>query len=99
MERIAPSMQECADGLEGMRSEIAALLFSPAKYLDAALTVPKLSDYRLLLSVRGHLLFELGRCGEAAASFRAALECPCSEPERRFLKSKLEECESGPPSD
>lgn len=36
---------------------------------------------------------DLGRATEAAAGFRAALECTCSEPERRFLKRKLEECE------
>jgi RNA polymerase sigma-70 factor (ECF subfamily) len=55
---------------------------------------PKLRDYYLLLAVRGHLLLELGRRAEAAASFRAALECHCSEPERRFLKRKLEDCGS-----
>jgi RNA polymerase sigma-70 factor (ECF subfamily) len=56
----------------------------------------QLRDYYLLLALRGHLLSELGRTAEAAKCFRAALECPCSEPERRFLKRKLEECE--PPS-
>ena len=55
---------------------------------------PRLRDYHLLLAVRGHLLTELGRPQEAAASFRAALECACSEPERRFLKRRLEECET-----
>jgi RNA polymerase sigma-70 factor (ECF subfamily) len=54
---------------------------------------PKLGDYHLLLAVRGHFFEELGRPGEAAACFRAALECPCSEPERRFLRRKLEETE------
>lgn len=53
---------------------------------------PKLRGYYLLPAVRGHLLFELGNAGEAAACFRAALECPCSEPERRFLRRKLAEC-------
>jgi len=50
---------------------------------------PQLRDYYLLLAVRGHLLEELGRREEAAASWRAALECRCSEPERRFLRRKL----------
>jgi RNA polymerase sigma-70 factor, ECF subfamily len=54
---------------------------------------PKLRDYYLLLAVRGHLLMEVGRRAEAAECFRAALECPCSEPERRFLSRKLLECE------
>ncbi len=54
---------------------------------------PKLRDYYLLLAVRGHLLLELGRRAEAAGCFRAALDCPCSEPERRFLRAKLKACE------
>ncbi len=49
----------------------------------------KMRDYYLLHAVRGHLLKELGRAAEAAASFEAALACPCSEPERRFLKRLL----------
>lgn len=53
---------------------------------------PKLRDYYLLLAVRGHLLLEVGRNAEAAVCFRAALECPCSEPERRFLRRKLAGC-------
>jgi RNA polymerase sigma-70 factor (ECF subfamily) len=53
---------------------------------------PKLRHYYLLLSVRGHLLLELGRPTEAADYFRSALECRCSEPERRFLRAKLAEC-------
>jgi len=55
----------------------------------------KLRNYYLLPAVRGHLLLELGRHGEAAMSFRAALDCSCSEPERRFLRRKLEDCERG----
>ena len=54
---------------------------------------PKLSQYYLYLSVRGHLLLDAGQRIEAAACFRAALECRCSEPERRFLRRKLGECE------
>ncbi len=53
---------------------------------------PKLRHYHLWLAVRGHLLLELERREEAAACFRAALECRCSEPERRFLARKLAEC-------
>jgi RNA polymerase sigma-70 factor, ECF subfamily len=53
---------------------------------------PKLRGYYLLLAVRGHLLLEVGRNAEAAVCFRAALECPCSEPERRFLRRKLAGC-------
>jgi len=52
----------------------------------------KLRNYYLLPAVRGHLLLELERHSEAAASFSAALERPCSEPERRFLRRRLEAC-------
>jgi len=30
-----------------------------------------------------------------AACFRAALDCPCSEPERRFLMAQALACEPG----
>jgi RNA polymerase sigma-70 factor (ECF subfamily) len=52
----------------------------------------KLRDYHLLLAVQGHFLLELGRNEEAAAAFRDALECRCSEPERRFLRRRLAQC-------
>lgn len=55
----------------------------------------ELSGYYLYDTVRGHLLLELGRATEAAARFRAALDARCSDPERRFLESKLDECEPG----
>ena len=54
---------------------------------------PKLRDYYLRLAVQGHLLAELGRRAEAAECFRKALECSCSEPERRFLRRRLREAE------
>jgi RNA polymerase sigma-70 factor (ECF subfamily) len=50
---------------------------------------PKLRNYYLRLAVRGHLLLELGRRDEARTCFEKALECQCSEPERRFLRKKL----------
>lgn len=53
---------------------------------------PKLREYYLLPAVKGHLLLELCRPDEAADCFRAALECPCSDPERRFLERKLAQC-------
>lgn len=52
-----------------------------------------LRNYHLLMSVRGQLLLELGRLNEAADCFQSALRCRCSEPERRFLQRKLEECQ------
>jgi RNA polymerase sigma-70 factor, ECF subfamily len=49
----------------------------------------QLPGYYLLLAVRGHLLFDLGRRAEAVACFIEALKCRCSEPERRFLRRKI----------
>src|SRR5262249_10107508 len=54
---------------------------------------PKLRNCYLWLAVRGHLLLELGRRIEARAWFEKALDCPCTEPERRFLRRKLRQCE------
>ena len=68
-----------------------------AQALDAIAPLdrdPALKVYYLLAAVRGHLLLELGRTEEAAACYRAALERRCSEPERRFLRQKLAECDS-----
>ena len=62
--------------------------------IDPLINDPTLQDYYLLPAVRGHLLKELGKYLEAARCYRAALEKRCSEPERRFLKRKLEECEA-----
>ena len=50
----------------------------------------KLDGYYLFHTVRGHLLLELSRHAEAAACFREALNCRCSEPERRFIRRKME---------
>lgn len=55
----------------------------------------RIHGYYLLLAVWGHLFLDLGRREDAAHCWRAALECRCSEPERRFLKRKLLETEQG----
>ncbi|HYL37024.1 MAG TPA: sigma-70 family RNA polymerase sigma factor [Bryobacteraceae bacterium] len=77
------------------RAVAVAKVHGPAAALAEVETLErerKLRDYYLLLAVRGHLLLELGRSTEAAEHFRSALERPCSEPERRFLRRKLEQC-------
>lgn len=48
-----------------------------------------LRDYYLLHSVKGRLLRDLGDHADAAAAFRRALACRCSEPEHRFLERQL----------
>jgi RNA polymerase sigma-70 factor (ECF subfamily) len=76
------------------RAVAVAKVRGPAEALEAIELLdrnPKLNDYYLLLAVRGHFLLELGRTADAAECFRAALERPCSEPERRFLRRKLED--------
>jgi RNA polymerase sigma-70 factor, ECF subfamily len=49
-----------------------------------------LRRYHLLPAVRGRVLAELGRFTEAEAAFSAALECDCTNPEKRFLQRQLE---------
>ena len=75
------------------RAVAVARVQGPAAGLAAIETLrtdPRLRGYYLLPALRGHLLLELDRPGEAAGCFRAALECRCSEPERRFLRRRLE---------
>jgi len=77
------------------RAVAVAKVRGPAEALAAIeplIADPMLREYYLLLAVRGHLLLELERREEAAACYQAALKCRCSEPERRLLRRKLEEC-------
>jgi RNA polymerase sigma-70 factor (ECF subfamily) len=53
---------------------------------------PRLRQYHLLMSVRGELLFELGRMGDAADAFTAALQHTRNESERRFLRRRIGAC-------
>jgi RNA polymerase sigma-70 factor (ECF subfamily) len=53
---------------------------------------PALRDYYLLPSTRASLLAETGEFSQAANYFEAALRRPCSEPERRFLTRRMQEC-------
>ena len=50
---------------------------------------PELARYYLLWSVKGQLLEEAGDLEGARACYERALALPCSEPERRFLISRL----------
>jgi RNA polymerase sigma-70 factor (ECF subfamily) len=81
------------------RAVAVAKVHGPAEALEAIAPLEtnlQLRDYYLLLAVRGHLLMELDRSTEAAECFRSALERECSEPERRFLKRKLDACLTPP---
>jgi RNA polymerase sigma-70 factor (ECF subfamily) len=50
-----------------------------------------LDEYQPYHAARGDLLRRLGRQPEAAAAYRAALALTTSDPERRFLESRLRE--------
>lgn len=56
---------------------------------------PSLQNYYLLPAVEGRLRLEGGERRAAAGCFRASLDLPCSEPEKRFLVKRLEECAEG----
>jgi RNA polymerase sigma-70 factor (ECF subfamily) len=51
-----------------------------------------LRGYCLLHATRAEFLLRLGRRGDAEAAYGAALTCPCSDPERRFLQGRLKAC-------
>jgi RNA polymerase sigma-70 factor (ECF subfamily) len=74
------------------RAVAVAKVEGPAEALGALPDTPKLRNYYLYQAVRGHLLQQLDRQEEAAEAFREAMNCVCSDPERRFLARKLEEC-------
>jgi RNA polymerase sigma-70 factor (ECF subfamily) len=50
---------------------------------------PALAHYHLLPATLGELSGELGQYHQAAAYYRSALDCICTEPERRLLLDRL----------
>ena len=54
-----------------------------------------LVGYYLLAATRADFLLRLGRCSEAAAAYRGALALVGTEPERRFVESRLAEVAQG----
>jgi RNA polymerase sigma-70 factor (ECF subfamily) len=50
----------------------------------------ELDRYHLLWSVKGQLLAAAGAADAARACYAAALALPCSEPERRFLRRRMD---------
>lgn len=59
--------------------------------IDAVLNRGDLSDYHLAYAARADLCRRLGRKQEAAAAYEQALALAQQEPERRFLKRRLQE--------
>lgn len=63
----------------------------PRAGLDALAAVDediRLQDYHLLHATRGHFFAAAGDHAAARRAFARALECPLSEPERRFLVAR-----------
>jgi predicted RNA polymerase sigma factor len=77
------------------RAVAVAMAFGPQAGLDLvdALTAePALAGYHLLPSVRGVLLFRLGRLGEARAEFERAAALTRNERERELLLDRARAC-------
>jgi RNA polymerase sigma factor (sigma-70 family) len=60
--------------------------------VDKLLPEPSLKQYHLLPSVRGDLLFKLGRYGEARAEFERAAALTRNERERHMLRDRVDDC-------
>jgi RNA polymerase sigma-70 factor, ECF subfamily len=81
------------------RAVAVAMRDGPAAGLalvDALLAGGELDAYHLAHAARADLLARLGRTGDARAAYRRALELAGQEPERRFLRRRLEELAPGP---
>lgn len=65
------------------------------KAIQSIRTDPTLSRYYLLPAVQGHMWRELGDEARARSFFRQAMDCPCSDLERRHLEreAKLSQTE------
>jgi len=81
--------------IELNRAVALSMTFGPATGLELADTLldePALRNYHLLPSVRGHLLFQLGRLKEARAEFERAAQLTQNERERALLLSRAAAC-------
>ncbi len=75
------------------RAVAYSMAFGPAEGLaivDAIADDPALKSYHLLPSVRGDLLFKLGRFGEARAEFERAAALTANRRERELLLARAE---------
>jgi len=81
--------------VEVNRAVAYAMSFGPAEglaVLDAVAADPRLAAYHLLPSVRGDLLFRLGRRAEARAEFERAAALTRNARERVFLEGRAAAC-------
>ena len=80
------------------RAVALAMLFGPAaglEVVDALADEPALARYHLLPSVRGDLLFKLGRMDEARSEFERAAEMTRNARERALLLERAAACTHG----
>jgi predicted RNA polymerase sigma factor len=80
------------------RAVAVAMAFGPAEGLEAVdrlLDVPQLKAYHLLPSVRGDLLFKLGRLDEAREEFQRAAALTRNARERDLLIARAAACSRG----
>jgi len=79
------------------RAVAVAMAFGPAaglELVDGLADEPSLKGYHLLPSVRGDLLFKLGRLDEARAEFERAAELTRNARERELLLARARACTS-----
>jgi RNA polymerase sigma-70 factor (ECF subfamily) len=80
------------------RAVAVAMAFGPAaglELVDALQGEPSLKNYHLLSSVRGDLLFKLGRFEEARTEFERAAGLTRNARERELLLTRAEACPAG----
>jgi RNA polymerase sigma factor (sigma-70 family) len=80
------------------RAVAVGMAFGPAAGLDLVdglIGEPSMKAYHLLPSVRGDLLFKLGRFGEAAEEFRRAASLTRNLREREVLRARAAACARG----
>jgi RNA polymerase sigma-70 factor (ECF subfamily) len=83
------------------RAVALSMAFGPAaglRLVDAIASEPSMKAYHLLPSVRGDLLFKLGRMDEARAEFERAASLTQNARERRLLLDRAAACTQGEPS-
>jgi RNA polymerase sigma-70 factor (ECF subfamily) len=91
--RLAPSPV-----VELNRAVAVAMAFGPAaglELVDGLALQPCLNSYHLLPSVRGDLLFKLGRFGEAQTEFERAAALTRNARERELLLNRAAACAGG----
>jgi RNA polymerase sigma factor (sigma-70 family) len=84
------------------RAVAVAMAFGPAaglELVDALTSEPSLANYHLLPSVRGDLLFKLGRFDEARAEFQRAASITRNARERDLLLKRAVACERESPAE